>query len=99
MLYIIFDELVLIIFHTFLYVAFMHTTGVWAADQLELDKHTGTVLATPLFAGVTTGVLYKSTRGPRAAALAGVIGGAVSCIYWFGGSYLHNVVLGRSGRY
>lgn len=86
-------------FNFSLLVAFMHTTGIWAADQLELDNLTGTSIATPLFAGVTTGALYKSTRGPRAAALAAVIGGTVSCAYWFGGSYLYNVVLGRSGRY
>lgn len=77
----------------------MHTTSVWLADTLELERLTGTEAATPVFSGLLTGVVYKSTRGPRAMALAGTIGIGVSCTYWYAGSYLYNVVLGRNGKF
>ena len=72
---------------------------MYAAEKLELDYLTGTNVANPLFAGVLAGAIYKSTRGPRAAALAGVIGGAISCAYTLGGNYLYDIVLGKRGRY
>jgi hypothetical protein len=28
-----------------------------------------------------------------------IAGSAGSCAYWFGGSYVYNVLLGRGGRY
>lgn len=77
----------------------MHTTGVWLADNLEIEHHTGQPIATPLFAGFLTGGLYKSMRGPRAAALASVIGAGASCVYWYGSSYVSNLLLGKGGKY
>jgi hypothetical protein len=77
----------------------MHTSSVWVSDQLELDDKAGTELATPIFAGIVTGSAYMSARGPRAAALAGVIGGVASCAYWYGSSYVYNVVLGKGGKF
>lgn len=79
--------------------AFGHTAGVHAANYIELDRLTGLDVSTPLFAGLVTGVVYKSTRGPRAAALAGVIGMAASTAYWYGSSFVIDTVLGRGGRF
>lgn len=80
-------------------VAFGHTAGVHAANYIELDRLTGLDVSTPLFAGLVTGVVYKSTRGPRAAALAGVIGMAASTAYWYGSSFVMDNLLGRGGRF
>jgi hypothetical protein len=41
---------------------------------------------------------YKSTKGPRAAALAAVIGAGASCTYFVGGSVVSKV-LGRGGKF
>ena len=81
------------------FAVFYHTSMVWVADQLKLEDMTGTSAATPVFAGLATGGLYKIASGPRGAALAATIGSAASCAVWFGGSYFYNVVLGRGGRY
>jgi hypothetical protein len=83
----------------FFYLAFMHTSSVWVADNLEIEKQTGQALATPIFAGVVTGGLYKSMRGVRAAALASVIGAGLSCAYWYGSNYTYDVLLGKKGKY
>ena len=80
-------------------IGFMHTASVGIADQLQIEKVTGTSISTPIFAGVLTGGLYKSTRGPRAAALAAVIGGTVSTVYWYGGTYFYSIILGRNGKF
>mmetsp|Transcript_18027 Transcript_18027/g.30294 ORF Transcript_18027/g.30294 Transcript_18027/m.30294 type:complete len:195 (-) Transcript_18027:294-878(-) len=80
-------------------IAFLHTTSVAILDLAEVERYINTPVTTPALAGMMTGVIYKSTRGPRAAALAGAIGGGISCVYWFGGSFLYNRVLGRGGRF
>jgi hypothetical protein len=54
--------------------AFYHTAFVWVADQVELESLTGSKNATPAFAGLMTGGLFKCTAGPRGAALAAAIG-------------------------
>lgn len=54
--------------------AFYHTAWVWVADQVELESLTGSKNATPAFAGLMTGGLFKCTAGPRGAALAAAIG-------------------------
>ena len=72
---------------------------VWVSDQLNLEDITGFTAATPVFAGMATGGLYKVAAGPRGAALAATIGTVASCAMWYGGSYVYNVVLGRGGRY
>ena len=70
-----------------------------ASNYLELDRITGFDATTPLVAGLVTGAVYKSTRGPRAAALAGVIGMAASTVYWYGSSFVSDTLLGRGGRF
>ena len=80
-------------------IAFLHTGAVEISDTLELEKITGLEAITPIFAGLVTGGIYKCTRGPRAAALAGVIGAGASTIYWYGTSFVSDIVLGRGGRY
>jgi hypothetical protein len=39
--------------------AFYHTAFVWVADQVELESLTGSKNATPAFAGLMTGGLFK----------------------------------------
>ncbi|RYH19877.1 hypothetical protein EON65_25400 [archaeon] len=77
----------------------MHTCGVGIADALEIEQRTGQPYVTPLFAGMLTGGLYKSMRGPRAAVLASIIGGGASCVYWYGSTYVYDVVLHKGGRF
>lgn len=77
----------------------MHTLSTYAAEQLELEHLTGLSLVNPAFAGITTGVVYKSTRGVRAAALAGCIGGAASVAYFVGSNFLFDQVFGSKGRF
>jgi hypothetical protein len=79
--------------------AFMHTCGVGLADYLEVENISGQSWATPVFAGALTGGVYKSTRGPRAATLAAVVGAVASTVYWYGGTYFNDVLLGKSGRF
>ena len=57
--------------------AFYHTAAIWVADHFELEVLTGSELATPAFAGFTTGALFKCTAGPRGAALAAVLGTSI----------------------
>jgi hypothetical protein len=85
--------------HVPLFPAFLHTGAVEVADQLELENRTGFETITPIFAGLITGGIYKCTRGPRAAALASVIGAGVSTVYWYGTAFVSDIVLGRGGRY
>jgi hypothetical protein len=72
---------------------------VWVSDQLKLEDVTGFDAATPIFAGMATGGLYKIASGPRGATLAAAIGSVASCTLWYGGSYFYNVILGKGGRY
>ncbi len=69
------------------------------ADEAGLEDKLGFSASTPIFAGMVTGALVASSRGPRAAALAGVLGSVVSCSYWFGESFVQNIVLGKNGRF
>lgn len=69
---------------------------VWVSDELKLDNLVGHEIVTPVFAGLATGALYKSTRGPRAAALASVIGAVGSCAYWYGRAYIDKALSGNS---
>mmetsp|Transcript_8286 Transcript_8286/g.12354 ORF Transcript_8286/g.12354 Transcript_8286/m.12354 type:complete len:192 (+) Transcript_8286:5-580(+) len=80
-------------------IAFLHTAFVGLADAIEIERLTGQTVSTPIFAGFLTGGLYKSGRGPRAAALASVIGASASTVYWYTSSYVSNVLLGRKGRF
>jgi hypothetical protein len=64
-----------------------------------LEKLTGFEAVTPIVAGFLTGGIYKFSRGPRAAALASVIGATASTAYWYASAYIGDIVLGRGGRY
>ncbi|KAJ1429013.1 hypothetical protein B484DRAFT_449594 [Ochromonadaceae sp. CCMP2298] len=77
---------------------FMHTASVALLDLAEAEKYIDHYLTVPVLSGVITGGLYKSTKGPRAAALAAVIGAGASCTYFVGGSVV-NKVLGRGGKF
>ena len=67
---------------------------------MEIERISGGHgIVTPFFAGFMTGAFYKSTSGPRGAALAAVFGAVGSCAYWYGTSYFYDVVLGRRGRF
>lgn len=46
-----------------------------------------------------TGGFYKCTRGPRAMALASVIGGGISTFYTFSGSVFYDIILGKGGKF
>jgi hypothetical protein len=80
-------------------IGFLHTSCVYISDSLELDRLAGSAIVTPIFSGAVTGSLYMASRGPRAAALAGGIGAALSTAYSIGGGWVYNVMLGKSGRY
>ena len=53
----------------------------------------------PALAGFTTGIVYKSTRGIRAAALAGAIGTGVSLSYYYGSSFVYTKILGKGPKF
>lgn len=79
-------------------VAFLHTSFIGLADAADLDERVGYPVA-PIFAGIATGVLFGSSRGYRAAGVAGVIGAGSSYVIWYGGSYVYNVYLRPGSRY
>ena len=54
--------------------AFYHTAAVWLADTLQIEEITGSPIATPVFAGFTVGITYKSAAGIRGAGVSGVVG-------------------------
>jgi len=86
-------------------IAFMHTLGVAFADYLELEKRTNLAVVTPLFAGALTGAIYtgpslmKGASGIRPFTVATITGGALSCAYWYGTTYLNDVVFRKRGRF
>lgn len=77
----------------------MHTLGVSLADYLELERRINLPVVTPLFAGIMTGAIYKSTKGPRAIGVAAVAGGAISCVYWYGNMFINDVVFKKGGKF
>jgi len=65
-------------------IGLIYTTCEQLMDTLKVDQSLGGHASiNPIAAGVTTGLLYKSTAGPRALVLAGLIGGAVSAAIHF----------------
>lgn len=64
--------------------AFMYTSFEQIYDTLKLDQSLGGhSFINPVAAGISTGMLYKSTAGPRALVLAGIIGGIASTAIHF----------------
>lgn len=76
----------------------MHTAFVGAADFYDLDGAVNTDFATPVFAGLATGLLYKATSGPRGAILSGIIGTGLSCAYYVINPFIFNTLLGKGGK-
>lgn len=74
---------------------------MWVADQLDLENLTGLEASTPVFAGLVTGAVVGLSRGRsvRALGLGGVIGIAASTAYWYGGTYLNDKVMNKSGKF
>ena len=67
--------------------------------MLEWDRSFDSVVVVPAAAGFTTGAVFKSTRGMRAALLAGAIGSAAATAYTLGNTYLYNIIIGKGGRF
>ncbi len=80
-------------------IGFVHTSSEWVADTIEIERWTGLDASTPIFSGLVTGGIYKSFRGPRAAALAAVIGATISTGYWYGSSFFFDKILNKGGKY
>jgi hypothetical protein len=79
-------------------IAFMHTGAVELADMAKLDSRTGIPDLTQFVAGAATAGLFFSSRGPRAATLAAVLGGGASLAYsWAGNEF--NRLTGQGGRF
>ena len=56
-------------------VAVLYSSFESLADYVELEQYTGGYdIVNPIAAAVATGVMYKSTKGPKVMALAGVLG-------------------------
>mmetsp|Transcript_30933 Transcript_30933/g.23010 ORF Transcript_30933/g.23010 Transcript_30933/m.23010 type:complete len:190 (+) Transcript_30933:39-608(+) len=69
-------------------IAFMHTCAIELSDMAELDSRTGFSDMSNVLAGVVTGGIFFSSRGPRAASLAALLGGGVSVAYsWAGNQF------------
>lgn len=83
---------------TYATIAFMHTGAVELADMAKLDSRTGITDLTQFVAGAATAGLFFSSRGPRAATLAAVLGGGASLAYsWAGNEF--NRLTGQGGRF
>lgn len=80
-------------------VGFLHTSIVGILDAFEIENRTGYVASTPIFSGALTGALFSVGRSSSAMALATLIGTAVSCGYWYGGSHVYEAISRRGGRY
>ena len=67
----------------------MYSFFEWTADKVELEQYVfGYDIAIPITAGAATGALYKSTKGPKVAALASVLGACVIAVHQFGQDFL-----------
>lgn len=80
-------------------IAFLYTASGLALDMVPFEPIRENQFATPILSGAMTGLIYKSTRGVRAASLAACVGAAASCVYSFGSSYINDHVLMRGGRF
>lgn len=79
-------------------IGFLHTSFIGLGDAVDLDARSG-YLVTPTLAGVATGALFASIRGRRAATLAGVIGGVVSTVLWYGGASAYSMYVSRKDAF
>ena len=59
-------------------VALLYSGFEALADTVEIERYTGGYdVVNPIAAAVLTGMLYKSTKGPKVMALAGVLGAGI----------------------
>mmetsp|Transcript_12806 Transcript_12806/g.16825 ORF Transcript_12806/g.16825 Transcript_12806/m.16825 type:complete len:189 (+) Transcript_12806:95-661(+) len=70
--------------------ALMYTVTEHLYDMTEVHVTTGQDWIPPIMAGATTGLVYKATAGPRAMALAGVLGAGVVGTGYAGGKLYEN---------
>lgn len=78
--------------------ALAYTTAEWGVSQVELGRYAGGYdWIEPVTAGTLTGLFYKSTKGPKTAALAGVVGGACVGLY-YAATPLYYSFMGKGGR-
>jgi hypothetical protein len=76
----------------------MHTVSSWALDELQVERYIDSEFTNPVLSGAITGSLFMSARGPRAMALAGVLGAGASTVYHFSET-ITTRLFGRSGRF
>jgi len=63
-------------------VVFLYTTSLYIIDEFKVETYSPILpeYVNSTLSGLSTGIVYKSTKGPRAALLAGCIGAVVSNI-------------------
>mmetsp|Transcript_6604 Transcript_6604/g.11893 ORF Transcript_6604/g.11893 Transcript_6604/m.11893 type:complete len:191 (+) Transcript_6604:46-618(+) len=71
----------------------MYTVCEHLYDSAEISETTSLDWLPPVAAGLTTGMLYKSTTGPKTAVLAGVIGAGLAGTTYAGNNFYES--LGR----
>jgi len=60
-------------------VAMIYSLAEYAVDQTPVEYYVGSdEIVPPVIAATLTGLLYKSSQGPKTMALAGVLGGAAA---------------------
>mmetsp|Transcript_16557 Transcript_16557/g.24906 ORF Transcript_16557/g.24906 Transcript_16557/m.24906 type:complete len:195 (-) Transcript_16557:146-730(-) len=88
-------------------ISMLHTMYTGAGDAFFEDwlprqiPHTPSDYTVPIFSGVATGSSFLfgfNHKNPRVYLLGAAIGGALSCAYWFGGSYVYNTIIGTKSR-
>lgn len=84
-----------------LFLAFLHTVSLWAADKFEeevLPASLRTEQFSIIASGAIPGAAMFAHRGPRAAALAAVIGSTITWGYYTGLSKVGDLFEGKGNR-
>jgi import inner membrane translocase subunit TIM23 len=70
-------------------VALMYSSFESCADQWEIEQYIGgNDMFNPVLASAATGILYKSTKGPKTMALAGMLGAVAMGAFGIGAKYI-----------
>lgn len=87
--------MILNILNDFDAIGFFYTTSIGIADLLQIEQRLNFTPATPIISGAITSLLFNmpNIRSPQTGALAVVGGASLSCVVWYGGSYIYNVML------